>query len=280
MLVSIVLKLQATRSGVAPAHLGRANYAEMLRVLGHAKAGLDDTLHDLAGMKPMTCSGLLGKVERQHGQAWLRAGEIYRVRVTGLSEVVSAALVKGLLDQRPLTWTLAGHPFAVEEILCDATRDAWSGHTTYEELAEAHLLASHAMPQLQKATLTFESPTAFKSNEMQMPLPLPNLVFGNLIDRWNAFSTVTLNPGMRELCEVAVEVSRFDLASVLMEQKNKALRVGAIGQVTYTALHRDRYWLGLFQMLADFALYSGVGVQTSTGMGQVRRSVDKTLNIV
>ncbi|RIK35422.1 MAG: CRISPR-associated protein Cas6, partial [Chloroflexi bacterium] len=44
-----------------------------------------------------------------------------------------------------------------------------------------------------------------------------------------------------------------------------------VGQATYVAVAADRYWLAVLQMLADFALYSGVGVQTATGMGQVRR---------
>jgi CRISPR-associated endoribonuclease Cas6 len=41
--------------------------------------------------------------------------------------------------------------------------------------------------------------------------------------------------------------------------------------MTYRALGADRYWLGVINLLADFAFYSGVGVQTTTGMGQVRR---------
>ena len=55
------------------------------------------------------------------------------------------------------------------------------------------------------------------------------------------------------------------------QRKNGALRIGGVGQVTYTALDDDRYALAALNMLADFALYSGVGVQTATGMGQCRR---------
>jgi CRISPR-associated endoribonuclease Cas6 len=54
-------------------------------------------------------------------------------------------------------------------------------------------------------------------------------------------------------------------------QKNGALRMGGMGEVTYVALGGDRYWRSVMQMLADFAKYSGVGVQTATGMGQTRR---------
>jgi CRISPR/Cas system endoribonuclease Cas6 (RAMP superfamily) len=47
--------------------------------------------------------------------------------------------------------------------------------------------------------------------------------------------------------------------------------IGGVGRATYTALGGDRYWLATMQMLADFALYSGVGVKTTIGLGQVRR---------
>lgn len=61
--------------------------------------------------------------------------------------------------------------------------------------------------------------------------------------------------------------SRYRLESKTVMQKNKGLRIGAVGEATYAALGGDRYWLGVMQMLADFANYSGVGAQTTTGMG-------------
>ena len=76
---------------------------------------------------------------------------------------------------------------------------------------------------------------------------------------------------MRRFGEEMVAISRYKLESRSVEGKQGGLRIGGVGQATYTALGGDRYWLGLLNMLADFALYSGVGMQTTTGMGQVRR---------
>jgi CRISPR-associated endoribonuclease Cas6 len=106
---------------------------------------------------------------------------------------------------------------------------------------------------------------------MTMPVPLPGLVFGSLVERWNAFSPVALSPEMRAYGEEVMAISRYRLESRAVEQKNQAVRIGAVGQATYRALAGDRYWLGVMNMLAGFALYGGVGVQTTTGMGQVRR---------
>jgi len=36
-------------------------------------------------------------------------------------------------------------------------------------------------------------------------------------------------------------------------------------------LTQDRYWLNVLHLLAAFAFYSGVGYQTTSGLGQVRQ---------
>jgi CRISPR-associated endoribonuclease Cas6 len=268
MLTSIILTLTSEQDGVLPAHLGRAHYAETLKVLGQVDAALATEIHEINGPKPLTCSGLWGATGRSDNVT-VRAGESYQVRVTGLTPPVSQALHRALFETPPPRWELHRHPFRLSEVICDANHHPWSGSTTYEELAAGQLLGS--AQSTRHVTLKFASPTAFKSAGMTIPVPMPNLVFGSLVERWNSFSPVTLSPDMRRFGEEMVAISRYRLESRVLEQKNGALRIGAVGQATYTALGGDRYWLSVLQMLADFARYSGVGVQTATGMGQVRR---------
>lgn len=268
MLTSILLTLIAAADAVLPAHLGRANYAETLKRVGQFDARLAETVHTADGPKPITCSGLWGG-SGQRENVTVHTGERYAVRVTGLSAGISQALHTALVQEPPATWSLHGHPFTVEAAICDRAQDPWSGSTTYEELAAAQLLHGERPPR--QVTLDFASPTAFKSAGLTVPVPMPNLVFGSLVERWNAFSPVTLSPEMRRFGEEMVALSRYRLESRVVEQKNNALRIGGVGQATYVAVGGDRYWLAVLQMLADFALYSGVGVQTATGMGQCRR---------
>lgn len=268
MLIAIVLTLTSATDATLPAHLGRANYAATLAALQRLDPALGPLLHDGEGPKPLTCSGLLnGHSYRDNVQ--IRAGEPYYVRMTGLTPVASQALAAVLLENPPETWPLANHPFAVVNACCDASQDGWSGRTTYETLAAAQLLQTGGLPH--KVTLQFHSPTSFQSRSMHVPAPLPNLVFGSLVDRWNAFSPVTLSPDVRRFGEELVALSHYRLESQVVQQKSGAPIIGGIGRATYTALGGDRYWLATMQMLADFALYSGVGVKTTIGMGQVRR---------
>lgn len=268
MLISIVLTLTSPTDAILPAHLGRGNYAATLAALQRVDPALGPALHDGDGPKPLTCSDLLnGRVQRDNMQ--IRAGEHYYVRVTGLTPLASQALEAALLATPPTTWTLADHEFTVVGACCHADEEPWSGRTTYETLAAAQLLQANSLPR--KVSLLFHSPTSFQSKGMHIPVPLPNLVFGSLVDRWNTFSPVTLSPEVRRFGEEMVALSSYRLESQVVVQKGGSPLIGGVGRATYTALGGDRYWLATMQMLADFALYSGVGVKTTIGMGQARR---------
>ena len=234
-------------------------------------------IHAGDGPKPLTCSGLVpagppaGREPSRHPSDSVRVcpGELFYVRITGLTEAVSRALLAGLVERPPARWALHGRAFQPVEAVCDAARHAWSGTASYERLVVAALQAAGPLPRA--VTLEFASPIAFRSLDMQVPLPLPGLVFGSLAERWNAFSPVALDPGLRRLAEERVAISRYRLESRPVPQKNGAVRIGGVGQVTYTLLDDNPYALAALNILADFALYSGAGVQTATGMGQCRR---------
>ena len=268
MLVSIVLTLLSPTECTLPSFVGRANYAATLDRLSRFDAVLAQRIHDGDGPKPLTCSSLLGLLGGAQGLT-LRAGASVAVRMTGLTPTVSAALTAALLDDPPTEWELDGHRLAVQEVICDPQRHVWTGRTSFETLAASQLTRASELDR--QVTLEFASPTAFKSKESTMPMPLPGLVFGSLVERWNAFSPVVLSPEMRRYGEEVMAISRYRLESKSVGQKNQALRIGGVGHVTYRALAGDRYWVGVMNMLADFAFYGGVGVQTATGMGQVRR---------
>lgn len=268
MLISIVITLTSPTDATLPAYLGRANYAATLALLQQIDPALGPALHDGVGPKPLTCSDLLNV--RSHQDLFqLRADEPYYVRITGLTPLASQALEAALLATPPATWTIADHTFTVSHITCDPDLEPWSGRTTYETLAAAQLLQANSLPR--KVALLFHSPTSFQSKGMHLPVPLPNLVFGSLVDRWNTFSPVTLSPEVRRFGEEMVALSSYRLESQVVPQKGGTPLIGGVGRATYTALGGDRYWLATMQMLADFALFSGVGVKTTVGMGQVRR---------
>ncbi len=267
MPISIVLRLISERAGVLPAELGRANHALLLSRLAEKEPTLAESLHDGDSIKPITCSGIMG--QRPPGNITVCAGDRAEVRCTGLTDEISAALETSFLHVAPAAWPLHGHPFHVAEVICDPVRHPWSGRQSYQELAAAGLRQAERLPR--QTTLEFASPTAFHSRGALMPLPLPALVFGNLADRWNAFGGVTLATDIRQFAEEGVLLNRYSLESRPSPTKNGRTRIGAVGRAMYSLEDGAPYWAAALHILAGFALYSGVGVQTSAGMGQCRR---------
>ena len=106
-----------------------------------------------------------------------------------------------------------------------------------------------------------------------MPLPLPGLVFGGLLDRWNAYAPLQVHPEVRRYAQECLGFGRYRLETALArfgEQGQRGVVSGCTGTCSYSFLSRDRYWMGLVHLLAAFARYAGVGRRTSMGLGQAR----------
>lgn len=266
MLLAVVLEVLSKRSVSLPPHLGRANHAAILHHMAQIDPALSKQIHDTDEAKPLTCSSILGAPARRDG-LWVEGGRPYRLRFTGLNGAVSDALQRALVDNPPDTWILDEHLFRVDRVIADGSDGGWSGRTTYRALVDRYL--DNPGRASRRLTLEMASPTAFKREGITMPLPQPDLVFGSLAGRWQAFSNEPARLAMRQFAAKHIGISWFDLRSQAVDHKNQAMRVGATGRVAYSIL-QDDYKLTA-NLLADFAMYAGVGVQTAAGMGQCRR---------
>lgn len=274
MLTAIKLNLVAEQDAELPPHVGRANYAELLGQFRRLDPQLEALVHDGDGAKPLTCSSLLGTRSDRRG-ILLRAGDRCSVRFTGLTERVSSGLRAALLDTPPAGWRIVGCRFRVEGVVCDAAKDPWTGQTSYEKLAAQPILTGESADRI---TLLLDSPVSFKVSGRNYPLPVPDKVFGSLADRWNSFSPVVLSPEMRTFGDEKISISDFYLRSEAVANKGESLIIGGIGRVSYRIFTSDRDWLGVVNMLANFANYAGVGVKTAFGLGQCRRRSSQERN--
>ncbi len=286
-LLSLVLTLRPTQTAPLPPRLGRAAHAIFLAHIAARDAALAEALHAGEGPRPFTCSELIGA---RRGERLVAPEQTYTLRYTALAADVAAVLAAAFAPGDALTFE--GVTFTVEtlETGTGANDDPpeskiqnpkskisspWAACDDYQSLAARHLLPAGPAPE-NAWTLLFASPTAFKTQGQTQPLPLPGLVFGSLARRWNAFAPVALpEEGVQRYAEEMVVVSRFGLRSApgwdRGHGEQRGLRIGCIGKATYRAQNRDRYWLAVFELLAEFARYAGVGAQTVMGMGQTRR---------
>lgn len=271
-LVALVLTVAPRKMTNTPGHLGRAVHSLLLRLIGAEDTALAEALHDSHTAKPFTCTTLIGGKRLDADARQYRPEDPAWLRFTGLTGDVSAHLLR-LAENPPSTIDLDGHLFAVQSATLDNTVHPWAGQTSYEELGAPHLLAQR--PPDFRIKLEFASPTTFRSQGRSLPVPMPVWVFGSLLDRWNQFSPIQAAAEMRRFAEECVVLSQYSLHTRAVPMKESVVQMGCVGRASYACLNRDKYWVSMLNMMADFAFYSGVGYQTTAGLGQVRRLVQE-----
>jgi CRISPR-associated endoribonuclease Cas6 len=282
MLISAVLTLQPTAPATVPAYLGRATHAWFLDQVRSLDPALADCLHAPNQERPFTVSNLWGrrgrelptfqKVGNSLPPMALAPDRPCFLRLTSYEPALSALLTDRLLPNLPETIALAGATLRMLNATTDPAQHPWAGQTTTQDLLLAHTLHGQPPPRL---TLRFASPTAFHSNKMYLPLPLPRLVVEGLVRRWNATAPVALPVEVNRFADECMAISRYHLRTERIafgEDNEHGPASGFVGAVSYSFLNKDRYWMGLIHLLAAFALYAGVGMGTTTGLGQVRKA--------
>jgi CRISPR-associated endoribonuclease Cas6 len=268
-LISLVLTLRPLPTNRPadswPDWWARAAHALVLDLVQQVDPGRAARLHDDQGVRPFTVSTLMGRFA---GRVPVPE-EAFALRLTGfepgLSELLCAAAEPGGQLAPAATIELDFCPFRVESV---RTADhPWARQADFAEIATAALAGDPA----RQVTLQLTSPTTFKSGGRHQPLPLPELVIGSLLERWNAFAPVGFPPEVRRYAQECLAVNRYSLRTRPVPVKGGGLRMGAVGQITYTTLNYDRYWMGVVQALAAFSLFSGIGAGTTNGLGQARR---------
>ncbi|MCO6450983.1 MAG: CRISPR system precrRNA processing endoribonuclease RAMP protein Cas6 [Caldilineales bacterium] len=267
-LLSIVLRLKplpAERPPESwPAWWGRAAHALLFSLVHQQDPELAAALHAGQGPQPFTVSNLLGRFEHDRPVP----EESYTLRLCGLNatlcEILRTAAHQGALAPGQ-TLELDFQPFRIEGLATE--EHPWARAGRYADLA-ADALAPGQTPR--RFEMQFASPTTFKSGGKHVPIPMPDLVFGSLLDRWNALAPLAFPAEARRYASECLALSRYRLQSRAVPIKGGGLRVGAVGKATFATLNYDHYWMGVMAALARFALFGGVGGGTTMGMGQCR----------
>lgn len=267
MPIALMFTLRPAQAATVPAHLGRATHAAVLRLIGNADPHLAAQMHDDAQVKPLTVSNLLGLPTRSKTVA-VTPNTAYGLRVTLLAPALEA-LAANWTVAPPDVLDLDGTDWQVIAITGDPAVHPWAGQCSYESLATPALARAASDPPT-RWTLEFAAPVTFRQRGMNQPLPTADLVFGSLLDKWNAFAPLALPEEVRRFANECMAVSRFDLRSLAEPTKSGAWQIGAVGRCTYTATNRDRYWLACIDILAHFAFYSGIGAGATRGFGRAR----------
>lgn len=256
-----------------PQWWGRAAHRLLLTSLGKVDTALADASHEESELRPFTTSTLRGRFP----EGKLDLAGMYELRLTALN----TAVAKGLLEAAAMKDNLAagsiveldGILFRISGAAVNAPEHPDAQQSTYQDLSTQHLLAAQPAPQSIK--LVFLSGTNFGANGRlgtngrNFPYPLPELVFGNLLERWNAFAPMAFPDELRQYATQCLHISSFQLSSRKAVVAG-GMQVGSVGHVAFRSHNYDRYWMSLIWTLAHYAFYAGVGAKTTMGMGQCR----------
>lgn len=115
-------------------------------------------------------------------------------------------------------------------------------------------------------TIRFASPTFFRRTGSNYALPEPELVFGSIVGRWNAYAPVPV-PEVVELEVRSATLRHFEIRTVPVSFETRT--VGVVGTATYHFAGSDDKTKRWAQALAQFAYFAGIGAKTSMGLGEV-----------
>lgn len=265
-MAAVSLTLKPHKTNAVPRWLGRATQAFLLHSIERFQPDLSSKVHDNSDMKPFTASTLIGGEARDDLLRFSPSMAV-KVRYTTLHPSLSTLLLETLVPD----WQIRGvliHDQLFEVTAADANvlTNRATGSTSFEKLLES--ASSHTTLRL-----TFASPTAFKSTQGHfIPLPQPELVFSSLLARWNVFSPIQLSDDLYIYCHENIALQSVDIRSEEVTFGRGVWNTvsGFTGQAVYHLLGGSEETRRCINALAAFAPYSGVGVKTTVGLGQVR----------
>ncbi|HIP96763.1 MAG TPA: CRISPR system precrRNA processing endoribonuclease RAMP protein Cas6 [Anaerolineae bacterium] len=259
-LIALVLPLEPAGPQPGRQYLGRAAHAWFLESIARLDPALAARLHEGATPRPFTL-----------WPASTAATGVPFLRLTSMHPELSDFLLERWLPGLPERITLGGVTFHTREVRRSG-QHPWAGQTDYADLirrAEDHCRRQKGARSA--LTLEFATPTVFRSHEMDVPLPLPGLIFDGLLQKWNFFAPLLLDPGLKPWIEAHVAVGRYHLETRLLSfsKDRRDVMAGFLGCCRLVFLEADPGRAAACHALAAFAFYAGVGRRTTMGMGQV-----------
>ncbi|MEI7589896.1 MAG: CRISPR-associated endoribonuclease Cas6 [Deltaproteobacteria bacterium] len=253
MPVTAIINLRALSMGKLPRSFHCLMYSVFLDRISKTDEKMGKTLHDAGIMQPFSISPVMNAEKQvvENKSYWVRIG----ILSEELEETFILSMERGIWRE-PIQ--LEKHFFEVEEIVWgNPDGFPWCGRDSYPDMIRNSLAC-------RKISLFVVSPMSFKKGDLHYPLPEPALLFRNLLRRWNQFSEIELPDD----CDFGdVSFAHFDLQTHPFTLRKGGTVLGATGKLTFIFQNETSQ---ICHALLQFALYAGIGVKTTQGMGMCR----------
>ena len=258
-LVGLVFTVSPQKNASLFPEYAQGLHAWFLDQVRQSAPDLSQELHDEQSEKSFTISRLEGNMTTNTKQIYLSSQEIYRWYLTALSQSL-VLWMQQWLRNAPSIITLRQVTLNIHKI------EIIHPPTTYQKLFSTERKKS--------ITLSFVSPTSFRSKGHHLPLPLPHNLFHSYLRRWNYFSSqkFSQDPFLTWVHE-NVLILRHQLESVKVAGGKKGAVTGFVGAIELSldrSAEQQPEFVQLYYALAQLAPYCGTGHKTTFGLGQTR----------
>lgn len=269
MLGAASLYLRAEKNGTLPEFTGRVMHGVFFKTLGNISPELAEFVHDELSMKPFSASELIKikKYKCYMGKFQVQCGDLFKWRIATVNEDIFEVIAHIPLEYK---FQVNKIPMVLEKTVIDGTREPGTGVMSDDELLGACL----SIEKLTSIKVKYVSPTTFRVNQNDYPLPIPKLFFASLADKWEK-AGMPVNIDREYIRELSEKV-------YLSEWQGKTFKTYLAGDRGVRAFKGEfLYELSELSMeerqimllLAQFGCFVGCGRMTGQGLGQMEVKV-------
>lgn len=258
MLAAIDVRVYPTADVELPHPSAHLLHAAVLNMVRSVDPDTSAFLHDADQVKPLSVSTLWPRTRAQGDRLVIRRYTECRFRVCCLTKSVFEAVSAPILTARASKGriNIQGSEFVVIEA---GMEPPYGGAAAFRDIYRD--IGSSAV-------LRFVSPTTFRRQGLNVPLPDPGLVYGSLWQKWRRFSDVDVEQEVFDEMTAALALSGAEI-------RTRVWKFPRFKMMGFAGLTRFELVRGvcsdarkLFGGLSSLASYSGVGYRTAMGMGQ------------
>ena len=258
MIGAINYQLVAEKSARIPQINGRLMHAAFFKILHEVSPELEHFVHEKLNIKPFTVSYLtpLKELELIEGRWIVRRGNRFFWRVTGLSEEILNAAMEVPIGYEIQAGTLT---LTVEDI---------DSRAMYKE---DFILSVKEEKPAAEIEFEFLTPTTFRIDDYDAPIPRADLIFPSLADKWTQ-TEMPSSVDKKDIRELAAQI-RITEWSGQSKRFYFARDRGTLafwGNFRYDISQLELNVRKVLMLLAKFGEYSGVGRLCGQGFGQTR----------
>ena len=266
MIGAVVFELVAENDERVSEAQGRLLHAALFALVEEMDPGLASRLHDGMNVKPFSVAplDLPPDAPKAGRDRLLRSGDVVYWRVAALDE----AVLRTLLAVPEGSVVRVGRlRLILRRVIADSRERNDVGVLDEAELIGACL----SEESVRTIEFRFLTPVAFRVDDSDYPLPVPGLVFSSLADKWTAAelpASIDRNEIRADAERVRPNTWRGETRRVSFGRDRSV--TGFVGRFSYDVSALPMEARQVFLLLAQFAVFSGVGRLTAQGLGQTR----------